>query len=167
MDTSNIFKNTMVANPGLIISNSSTAPVKYFGNPEIKFNASFASHESPSSTRLNNSQRFSLEQLKINKRRLRSFKNFKTNWNGYSGEAFDEALIEKIEDILSDLDYQPQIFPTGRGTIQIEKYIDDDNLIEIEISNKEVFAYQVKKGNEKEAKISLDEVNNLISELYV
>lgn len=89
------------------------------------------------------------------------------NWNGYEGEnSLKLGLFLKFK-IISDLDYQPQIFPTGRGTIQIEKYINDDNLIEIEVSNEQIFAYQVKNGEEIEKEISLKEINELITELFV
>jgi len=119
-----------------------------------------------SSTRFNNSERFSLEQLKNNKRKLESIKKLTSNWNGYEGEQFESSLINMIQDIISELDYQPQIFPTGRGSIQIEKYINDDNLVEIEVSNDEIFAYQVKNGEETEKEISVAEINSLIAELF-
>lgn len=166
MDANNIIRNTMIASLGLVISNSATVSHRYFMIPQIEYQTSLASYESPTSTRFNNPQRFSLEQLKLNKRKLQLFKDFKSDWNGSGGQIFEEALIQKIENILSNLEYQPQVFPTGRGTIQIEKYIDERNLIEIEISNNEIFAYQIKNGYEEEKEISIDELNVLISELY-
>lgn len=118
------------------------------------------------STRVNRPERYSLEKLKNNKQKLNYFKNLNENWNSYNGAKIDESIISKIEGILPNLDYQPQIFPTGRGTIQFEKYIDDDNFIEIEISKNSIFVYQVKNGIETERVINEDEINTLISDLY-
>ncbi|MBL0191590.1 MAG: hypothetical protein IPQ18_09680 [Saprospiraceae bacterium] len=156
----------MIASLGLAASNSTQA-VRYFNIPAVISHSEILTRTSSSTTRSNNSERFSLEQLKSNKRKLDMIKNLGPNWNGYEGKPFETRLISKIQEIISDLDYQPQIFPTGRGTIQIEKYINDDNLIEIEVSNEQIFAYQVKNGEEIEKEISLKEINELITELFV
>lgn len=166
MDASNILRTTMIAGLGIVVS-SSTQSERHFIPADIECHSSILATNNPSSTRFNNSERFSLEQLKNNKRKLEAFKEFSSNWNGYNGETFDAELIEKVEKIISDLDYQPQVFPTGRGSIQIEKQIDDDNLVEIEISKDEIFAYQVRGGRELEKEISENEINSLLSELYV
>lgn len=149
-----------------VMATNSTQPGRFFRSAGLECHSILSKSESLTSTRFNNPERFSLEQLKINKRKLESIRKLRSNWNNYDGEAFEESLISNIEKILSDLDYQPQIFPTGRGTIQIEKYIDEENLIEIEISNTEIFAFQVKNGEETEREIDVDEINSLISGLY-
>lgn len=155
----------MIANLGLVATNS-TQTVRHFIPSGIECHTSISTSISSSSTRFNNPERFSLEQLKNNKRKLESIKKLTSNWNGYEGEQFESILINMIQDIISELDYQPQIFPTGRGSIQIEKYINDDNLVEIEVSNDEIFAYQVKNGEEIEKEISVAEINGLITELF-
>ncbi len=118
------------------------------------------------STKSNNDNRNSLDKLKNNKLKLNSLKFLNKNWDGYHAEKIDEVIIQKVENLLPNLFYQPQIFPTGRGTIQLEKYIDENNLIEIEVSNDCIFAYQVKNGVELEKVIEESEVNKIISELY-
>jgi hypothetical protein len=165
MIANTIIRNTMIIGLG-VFSTNSTQSGKYFLTSDIECHTALSILESPTSTRFNNSERFSLEQLKNNKRKLESIRKLRPNWNNYEGEAFEESLITYIEKIIADLDYQPQIFPTGRGSIQIEKYIDDENLVEIEVSNNEIFAYQVKDGEEIEKEITIDEINILISDLY-
>lgn len=165
MSANSLIKNTMLIGLSVIATNS-TPPGRYFSSSGVVCQLTLPKLEPLTSTRFNNPERFSLEQLKINKRKLESIKKLRPNWNNYDGEAFDESLIGSIERIISDLDYQPQIFPTGRGTIQIEKYIDDKNLIEIEISNNEIFVYKVKNGQETEKEITVDEINSLMSDLY-
>ena len=155
----------MIASLGLIATNS-TDSVRFFAPTQVECHTIISLLETPSSTRFNNPERFSLEQLKLNKRKLEAIQQLKANWNSYNGQIVNEAVISKVISILSFLDYQPQIFPTGRGTIQIEKYIDENNLVEIEISENEIFAYQVINGEEKESLISVDEIKNIISEIY-
>lgn len=156
----------MIAGLGIIAS-SSTQSERYFISSNIECHPSILTISNPNSTRFNNSERFSLEQLKNNKKKLESFKLLPANWNGYNGESFDAELIEKVKKIVSELEYQPLVFPTGRGSIQIERQIDDYNFVEIEISKNEIFAYQVREGQELEKEISVDEINSLFSELYV
>lgn len=120
----------------------------------------------PTSTRFNDANRYSLDALKRNKRILRNLANLKSNWNGYGGEPIDQDVIDRTEKMLSDLDYQPQIFPTGRGTIQIEYFKDDDNLIEIEISNEEIFVYKVQNGKDFEDSVEFDSLSKMITSFY-
>ena len=166
MDTSDIIKHTMIASLGLVMTNT-TSTERHFVPMNVECHSVVTNTEYPTSTRFNDSQRHSLEQLKFNKRKLNAIKELKTGWNGYNGNEIKQEIISKLEGIISKLDYQPQIFPTGRGSVQIEKYLDDNNLVEIEISENEVFAYQVKNGEEIEKEISISEINEFISELYV
>lgn len=165
MEFPNFVKNSMVATMGIIMSNS-TASIHHFAPVKVECHSAFYSLKLPTATRFNNAQRYSLEQLKLNKRKLISLKQLGNNWNGYDSQRFSDDLISKVISIISNLDYQPQIFPTGRGTIQMEKYRDENNFVEIEISTNEIFAYQVKNGNETESVITVDEIKGLISELY-
>lgn len=121
----------------------------------------------PPSTRFNDPERFSLDQLKNNKSRLRSFKDLRRGWNGYNGNPIDESIITIVENLLTALDYQPQIFPTGRGTLQLEWFLDENNQIEIEISKEIAYLYQVKNGEEKEMKIEISEINDFVSDLFI
>lgn len=144
-----------------------TSNINKYIKPEDTFSGNSLFLTSVSSTRLNNNLRFSREKLIANKQKLNFFRNLRLNWNHYEGEPIKESVIERVEKIISDLEYQPQIFPTGRGTIQIEKYIDEDNFVEIEIFEDEIFAYQMRDGDEMEREITMDEIDTLISELYV
>lgn len=166
MDANNLIKRRRTAKGHGLVTNSTSVSNSFFIPSGIEYHSSFAAHEFTSSTRFNNYQRFSLEQLKLNKRKLHEFKRFGNDWNGYNGQTFDDKLLALVENIISELDYQPQIFPTGRGTIQIEKFVDDNNFIEIEISENEIFAYQIKNGIEIEKEITQGEINTLIAELY-
>lgn len=166
MNTSNIIKNTMIAGLGLFATNT-TSSIRQYDVLEVKYHPILTETKYPTSTRLNNPHRHSLDQLKSNKRKLRKIKNLEYGWNGYNGNEINQEIISKIENIITGLDYQPQIFPTGRGSVQIEKFLDDNNFVEIEISEEEVFAYSVKNGEELEKNINVSEINDLINELYI
>jgi len=120
----------------------------------------------PTSTRFNDANRYSLDRLKQNKRILRNLANLKSNWNGYGGKSIPQGVIDQKEKIISDLDYQPQIFPTGRGTIQIEYFKNDDNLLEIEISDEEVFVYKVENGEDFEGSVEFDNLSEMVTSFY-
>jgi len=120
----------------------------------------------PTSTRFNDVNRYSLDKLKHNKRVLRNLANLKSNWNGYGGETISQDVIDKTEKMPSDLDYQPQVFPTGRETIQIEYFKNDDNLIEIEISSEEIFVYKAQNGEEFEGSVEFDSLSEIITSFY-
>lgn len=142
------------------------------GDPQIIINNSveprigLVFQSTPTSTRFNNANRYSLDKLKHNKRVLRNLANLKSNWNRYGGEPIDQEVIDKTEKMLSDLDYQPQIFPTGRGTLQIEYFKNEDNLIEIEISNNEVFVYRIHNGEDFEGSVEFDNLSEMITSFY-
>ncbi len=52
--------------------------------------------------------------------RLSVFRSLKKGWNGNGAEAFDPALIDRVEKIIDQLSIQPEIFPSAAGTIELE-----------------------------------------------
>lgn len=116
----------------------------------------------PTSTRVNVTDRYSLDKLKLNKRTLFNLRNLQHNWNGYNAEPINNDIIDKTERLISMIHFQPQIFPTGRGTIQIEYYNNDDDFMEIEIFDDGQFMYRIKDGLEEEREVSIEEIIELI-----
>ena len=63
---------------------------------------------------------------------LRSFEQYPENWDGEDAVAYDSAFIQDAVDLVSTLQVQPDIGPTGRGSIDLvygsvkdgEKYLD-------------------------------------------
>jgi hypothetical protein len=118
------------------------------------------------STRLLNNNAYSLDRLKMNITKLNTFKSFQNNWDGYYGDKINNETILFTEHILKNLTIQPQVFPTNRGTIQIEKYFNDSNFYEVEINGNEVFIYAMKGENEIEKSMEKEEIINFINSLY-
>ncbi len=106
-----------------------------------------------STRRITRNEEYSLDRLKVNKRLLDNYKNLKSNWNGYRGEPINNVIIKKVESLIINLEFQPKLFPTGRGTIQMEYYLDDKSLIEIEVFEDEFFLYKEENGSEYEVSI--------------
>lgn len=97
---------------------------------------------------------------------LNKFKKLKKNWNGYGAEPIPIGLIDYTINLLSDLHYQPTIFPTGRKSIQIEYLNQNKDYLEIEIG-KDSHTYYCKKGNEiSEGEIELKTIKDFINEFY-
>lgn len=118
-----------------------------------------------SSTRPNNPNRFSLDKLKMNKYKLESLKRLTTNWNGYSGKPINSSLIDMTIGLLTELDYQPKIFPTGRGSIQIE-YQQNENYIEIEVTENENYVFLVKGGKENTFETQFNKIPSIVNEFF-
>ena len=58
------------------------------------------------------------------------------DWNGYGAKSIDNDVIDKAKDLIEILTYEPEIFPTGRNSIQLE--------------------YQYYNGNEREAYLEIE-----------
>lgn len=96
------------------------------------------------------------EKLVANKKRLASFKSFKTNWDGNGAIPIKDTVVDKVENLLSSLEYQPMVFPLTGGGIQIEHEITDEYFYEIEVYEDEVNAYIVVGEDEFEGSLSFD-----------
>ncbi len=89
----------------------------------------------------------------INK--ILSFKKLEAGWNGNNSEPFSSKLIEHALDFinLSNLKYQPSVFPTGRQSIQLEYEKSNGSYLEIEVFEDNYTMYSemgsdaVEKGN--------------------
>jgi hypothetical protein len=161
MDTTVVKKN-IIDNFEDLQLNSNSSMVKSYFESLASPHFIFISDTPPSSTGLNDPERYQLSKIRENLRKLDSFLQFGSNWHGYESQTFSKELISKVKSIIRALEYQPQVFPTGRGTIQLEKWVDDDNLVEIEISEDEIFAYKVISGEESESIISADKINKIL-----
>ena len=82
------------------------------------------------------------DNLVCNLERLENIAELETDWNGYGAEPFSAALVEEIKDIILSLHDQPEIFPTGRNSIQLEYHLPDESYLEFEVFEDKVIAMQ-------------------------
>lgn len=55
------------------------------------------------------------------------------DWDGYGSDPFEKPLVDLVKSIVKELTIQPEIFPTGRRSIQIEYDAEDESYFEAEI----------------------------------
>lgn len=70
--------------------------------------------------------------IKENIDKLLAFSELQEDWDSENGLPFSDKHIEKVKAIIEELPIQPKIFPTGRGSIQLE-YENQGIYLEFEI----------------------------------
>lgn len=119
----------------------------------------------PSSTRSNKKEIFSLNEIIANKKTLDNLKHLKLGWNGYQSLPIDITVLKKADFLVNQLERQPKIFPTGRGTLQFE-FSNKEDYLEIEISSTENSFFEQKTENEFEGHISTEMINEKVNEFF-
>jgi hypothetical protein len=79
--------------------------------------------------------------LKGNMNKLDEILEMEANWDGYGANPFPLKHIQICKKILNNLSIQPDIFPTGRDSIQFE-YENDEHYLEFEIFLDRVEVYE-------------------------
>lgn len=96
---------------------------------------------------------------------LDSFLQLPENWNTYGAKPFETKLIDKAKQVLATLSIPPQIFPTGRNSIQFE-YEQNSNYLEFEIYEDEIQQFSVVRGTSYSGVVSLEQVNGIVENFY-
>ena len=82
-----------------------------------------------------------IESLRI----LRKIQSLEPNWNGYQADSIPLEVIGLSRNIVMNLDAQPEIYPTGRGTIQMQYELFDRSYLEFEIYTDRINVLSVPK----------------------
>lgn len=93
------------------------------------------------------------------------------NWNEHSAKSFNKSHIKLCNTLLNMLPYQPEIFPTANGSIQLEYDGQNESYLEFEVFPEYVASYLVdKSGNESCSLIDLSSAENtmlkMVSEFF-
>ncbi|MBQ7168567.1 MAG: hypothetical protein IJR63_01525 [Synergistaceae bacterium] len=83
------------------------------------------------------------DELTSNLERLEDIARLDSDWNGYGAKPFTRTLIAEVRNIIQYLSEQPEIFPTGRESIQLEYHLPDESYLEFEVFEDKVVAMQV------------------------
>lgn len=81
--------------------------------------------------------------------KLSEFKELRDGWDGYDAMAIEQQSIENTKRILKMLTNPPELFPTCRGTLQLEYEKTNRDYIEFEIGSKEIRSIHVSPNGEK------------------
>ena len=86
--------------------------------------------------------------------KVSSFSNLKKGWNGYDAKPISTTLVEMVKEALVSLStYQPEVFPTGRNSIQLEYEKENGDYLEFEIFEDGKVSMYLSKGNEEVEKL--------------
>lgn len=84
--------------------------------------------------------------------RLKEIEELPYDWNGYGAKPFSTMLIDKCQGIANALTHQPQIYPTGRQSIQFQYELEDRSYLEFEIFENKTMCLCVPKRVYSDAK---------------
>lgn len=94
------------------------------------------------------------------------FKSFENNWNGYDVLKFSKSVIDNARSALYFLDRQPDVFPTGRNSIQFEYEKENGDYLEFEIFEDSIVAFQIISDEENECLVNEMEMRKMVAEFY-
>ena len=104
--------------------------------------------------------------------RLDQIAKLEDDWNGYGSKAFSKELVEKCKDIISTLELQPKIFPTGRQSIQFQYELEDRSYLEFEIFGGKISCLEVPKRKYSDSRTfefpisEIKRVKEIVKEFY-
>lgn len=105
-----------------------------------------------------------------NFKKLAVIDSLEFNWNNNGAEAFSSSLVNTCYNLIYNIIRQPELFPTGRNSIQIEFEKEDGSYLEFEIFENSVEMLYVNglTDEETEETFELDylKVNGFILDFY-
>jgi hypothetical protein len=103
--------------------------------------------------------------------KITDFATLEEGWNGYGSLKISDEVIEIAKNLVLKLQRLPDVFPTGRNSIQLEyENFDSGNYLEIEVfPNKSVCYYENKERDEYDEFLvdNVQNINKLIARLNV
>ncbi|MFD0825873.1 hypothetical protein ACT8ZR_09360 [Neobacillus sp. M.A.Huq-85] len=155
----------------MMVDNFSTEATGYIANYNNSFVSStfkYASNNTPTS---NISTSVLLEESKkiMNVKKLLTIGKLNEGWNHNGANPFSKNLIKSCENLICDIIVQPELFPTGRDSIQIEYEKPDGEYLELEIFEDKVNMLMIDSDdNEKEEEFPLNitKINEVVLSFY-
>ena len=110
-----------------------------------------------------------VEYLK-GRKKLDQIASLQDDWNGNGAQAFSKKHISRMKEILSVLEYEPEIYPTANDMIQLEYDKQNGEHIEIEVpeSGSAEYYYIDQKQTDHFGCVEVNEesMNDLIRRFY-
>lgn len=147
--------------PLLLSATSSTGNSIQCYNNINNYQTSYSSSYIDNSNTINFSQ-----ELQKNIELINSYKNLDDNWNGYGALKFSESVIDNALYVLYFLSRQPDVFPTGRNSIQFEYEKDNGDYLEFEIYEDHITAFKIIASEETECQVSAKETRKMVVDFY-
>lgn len=103
-----------------------------------------------------------------NLEKLNKINQLTDNWNGYGAKPISNEIIQEVRTIITELNYQPEIFPLPDNEIQIEFDGPNHSYMEIHIGTKDlVNAFVIdSSGDEVEKVLSKKSIISEVNSFY-
>lgn len=98
---------------------------------------------------------------------LKEISELEENWNGYGGHPISPSIIEFSLHMLLVLDAQPNIFPTGRRSLQFEYRKNDKSYLEFEIFANKVEMLMIPNNDFSRAEKQSVVFENKLAEAFI
>jgi hypothetical protein len=101
-----------------------------------------------------------------NMKKLDNFLLLESNWNLNGAEKFSKNLIDLTKTVINSISIQPEIFPTGRNSIQLEWEKDNGDYLEFEVFQNEIICLEIIEKVEKSFAVKAENVNSIVRNFY-
>jgi hypothetical protein len=106
-----------------------------------------------------------LDNLTRNISKIRSFAKLPLNWNENGAVQFKKGLIDTVIEILQNLEYQPEVFPTGRESILLEYGEPGNRFLGIEVFENRIETFIApQRETSKYQLYDLDKLRKIVNE---
>ena len=85
--------------------------------------------------------------------RLDEIGKLQYDWNGYGAQGFSEMLIETCKKLFHLLPIAPNVYPTGRKSIQFQYELIDKSYLEFEVFEEKIICLRVPQRKYSEARV--------------
>lgn len=97
-------------------------------------------------------------------RKIDEISQLEDNWNGYGAEKFSVDFIERVRGIVTQLYFQPDIYPTAENSIQFEYENSKGDYLEFELFDVGVInIYQRSDKGENSEELDMNDVKGINS----
>lgn len=97
-------------------------------------------------------------------RKIDEISQLEDNWNGYGAEKFSVDFIERVRGIVTQLYFQPEIYPTAEKSIQFEYENSKGDYLEFELFDTGVInIYQISDKGENSEELDMNDVKGINS----
>ena len=106
------------------------------------------------------------DKLMKNAELIRSFGELSDNWNGYDAEKISKDVIMSAITAVYLIEIQPDVFPTGRNSIQFEYEKKNGDYLEFEIYSNHITMLKIIGDTEFEENVASTDLNKLVENFY-
>ena len=115
-----------------------------------------------------------MNKIKVkNLMRLQDISKLRDDWDGYGANSFDKNLIDSVENIIENVHVQPEIYPTGCNSIQLQYELEDKSYLEFEVFKDKILCMKVPQRNYNKPEyeiiqpVDIKRINEIIDNFYI